>query len=172
MWQPDNNIFEQQQKYGKAGQELSKRENSRGQRDVVISANNNEEVFILPVVPEISVTAPQENEPFKTADKGYMNMIGDLGLRQFTIASIFPVRHYPFMRPGSSAEPFDYINFINKWRIEKVPFRVVASRHNGRVWFNIPMLVDNFEYQVLKSGNIQYTLQLTEYVFHSELLKR
>lgn len=143
-----------------------------GQRDIIISANNNEEIVTLPIVPEVSVTSPQENERFKTADKGYMNLIGDLGLREFTIDSIFPNKGaYLSLRPGSVAEPFLYVNFINKWRIEKVPFRVVASRPDGRVWFNIPMLVDSFEYELLKGGSIDYSLSLSEYPFYQELIK-
>lgn len=143
-----------------------------GQRDIIISANNNEEILVWPIVPEVSVSSPQNNEEFQTADRGSMNLIGELGLRQFTIDSIFPnAGAYLPMRPGSVAYPFTYVNFINKWRIEKVPFRVVASRPDGRVWFNIPMLVDSFEYTLLKGGSIKYTLTLKEYVFYKELVK-
>lgn len=142
-------------------------------RDIIISANNNDEVVILPIVPEVSVTSPQDNETFKTADQGYMNLIGDLGLRQFEISSIFPAgKHYPHMRRGSVDKPFKYVDFINKWRIEKVPFRVIASRPDGSLWFNIPMLVDDFQYTLTKAGNIIYTLSLSEYVFHWELVKK
>lgn len=140
-------------------------------RDVIISANNNEEVVVLPVVPTIPVSTTQENEEFKTADQGSMNLIGDLGLRSFSIDSIFPVEgSYEGMRPGSVGEPFVYVDFINKWRMEKVPFRVIASRPDGSLWFNIPMLVDNFSYEHTKSGAIKYKLSLTEYVFHWELV--
>lgn len=140
-------------------------------RDIIISANNNEEVVVLPIVPEIEVNSPQDNEEFKTAAQGYMNLIGDLGLRRFTISSVFPSgSHYLHMRPESWNRPFKYVDFINKWRREKVPFRVIASRPDGSLWFNIPMLVDDFQYRLTKAGNIVYTLQLSEYPFHWELV--
>lgn len=142
-------------------------------RDVIISANNNEEVITLPIVPTISVNSTQENEAFKTADQGYMNLIGDLGLREFTISSIFPVDGaYQFMRSGSVGRPFRYVDFFNKWRREKVPVRVITSRPDGSLWFNLPMTVDDFSYDLLKSGSIKYSITLREYKFHWELVDK
>lgn len=142
-------------------------------RDIIVSANNNEEVLVLPLVPDIPVSSSQDNEIFKTADQGYMNLIGDLGLREFEIQSIFPVEGtYQYVRPGALTRPFKYVDFFNKWRREKVPFRVIASRPDGSLWFNLPMTVDNFSYDLTKNGNILYNLSLKEYVFHWELVDK
>lgn len=143
-------------------------------RDIIFSANNNEEIIILPVVPDIPMTRTQENERFKVSGKGYLNLIGEMGLREFSISSYLPSQKIPSMRPGSIAEPFKYIDFFNKWRDEKVPIRVVASRPNGkggsREWFNMAILVDNLEYTLLGNGSIEYSLECSEYPFWSDLI--
>lgn len=142
-------------------------------RDIIISANNNEEVVVLPIVPEINTSKPQDNEEFKTATQGYMNLIGDLGLKVMQVNSIFPASgHYPHMRPGSWDKPFKYVDFFDKWRMEKVPFRVIASRPDGTLWFNLPMTVEDFSYDYTKAGNIVYSLTLKEYKFHWELVEK
>ena len=133
--------------------------------NIVFSANNREEVIILPVVPEIELGNPQENERFKTINNGTMNLIGDEGLRTFSITSIFPSKNYPWLKPGSLAEPFRYVAFFNKWRARKVPLRIVASKPDGTEWFNMPCLIDNFSYKVLRNGDIAYTLEVSEYRF-------
>lgn len=133
--------------------------------DIVFSANNNEEVMILPVVPEIEVDKPQSNEQFETVNSKPLNLIGEEGLRTFPITSIFPAQKYPWLRPGSLAEPFKYVDFFNKWRDRKVPLRIVTSRPDGSEWFNMPCLIDNFTFKVRRNGDIAYTLEISEYIF-------
>lgn len=142
-------------------------------RDIIISANNNEQVVILPIVPDINVEDSQMNEDFQTADQGFMNLIGDKKLKVFSLSSIFPAGDsYQHMRNGSVNDPFVYIDFFSKWRGEKVPFRVVASRPDGSLWFNLPMTVDDFSYELTKSGSAKYNLKLKEYKFHWELVEK
>lgn len=136
--------------------------------NIVFSANNREEVIILPVVPEIEMDKPQENERFQTINNGTLNLIGDEGLRTFSITSIFPSKEYPWMKPGSVAEPFRYVDFFNKWRARKVPLRIVTSKPDGTEWFNMPVLIDNFNYRVRRNGDIAYTLECSEYRFVQE----
>lgn len=133
--------------------------------NIIFSANNNEEVMVLPVVPEIEINKPQNNEEFETINNGTLNLIGDEGLRTFSIASIFPSQEYGWLKPGSTAEPFKYIEFFNKWRDKKVPFRVITSKKDGTEWFNMAVLIDNFSYKVRKNGDVGYTLDLSEYRF-------
>ncbi|WP_313757075.1 hypothetical protein [Tissierella sp.] len=133
--------------------------------NIVFSANNNEEVMVLPVVPEIEVNKPQNNEQFETLNNGTINLIGDEGLRTFSIASIFPSQKYSWLKHGSVAEPFKYVDFFNKWRAKKVPLRVVTSRPDGREWFNMPCVIDSFTFKQLRNGDIEYTLDMAEYRF-------
>lgn len=134
-------------------------------RDIIFSANNNEEVMILPAVPEVEVDKPQNNEKFETINNGTLNLIGDEGLRTFSITSILPSQKYHWLRPGSVAEPFKYVDFFNKWRDKKVPIRIVTSRMDGTEWFNMPCLVDNFKFRLRKNGDIAYSLEISEYPF-------
>ena len=133
--------------------------------NIVFSANNREEVMILPVVPEIEMDKPQSNERFETINNGTLNLIGDEGLRTFSITSIFPSQKYPWLKPGSVAEPFKYVDFFNRWRAKKVPLRIVTSRPDGREWFNMACLIDNFTFKLRKNGDIAYTLDVSEYPF-------
>lgn len=133
--------------------------------NIIFSANNNEEVMILPVVPEIDLNNPQNNEKFETINSGTLNLIGQEGLRTFSITSIFPSQQYPWLKPGSVAEPFKCVDFFGKWRDEKVPFRCITSKKDGTEWFNMAVLVDNFDYKVRRNGDIAYTLELSEYPF-------
>lgn len=134
-------------------------------RDIIFSANNNEEVMILPVVPEIEVSKSQNNEQFETINNGTMNLIGDEGLIVFSITSIFPSKNYSWLRPGSVSDPFIYVDFFNKWRSEKVPIRIVVSRPSGKSWFNKAVLIDSFTYKLRRNGDIEYTLDVSEYRF-------
>lgn len=133
--------------------------------NIVFSANNNEEIMILPVVPELEVNKAQNNEAFETINNGTLNLIGDIGLRTFSITSIFPSQNYSWLKAGSVAEPFKYVDFFNKWRDKKVPIRVVTSRTDGTAWFNMACTIDNFTYKQRKNGQIDYTLDITEYPF-------
>lgn len=134
-------------------------------RDIIFSANNNEEIIILPVVPEIEIDTPQNNEEFETINNGTLNLIGEMGLRSFSIASIFPSRAYGWLRPGSVAEPFAYVDFFDKWREKKVPMRIVTSKFDGSEWFNFPCLIDSFSHKARKNGDVGYTLEVSEYPF-------
>lgn len=134
-------------------------------RNFIMSANNNEDVFVFPIVPEINVAKPQNNEEFETIDNGTFNLIGKEGLRTFTVSSIFPSRQYPWLKPGSIPEPFQYIAFINKWRAKQVPFRVITSRPDGREWFNMPVTVEDFDFSFLRNGDVRYSISFKEYRF-------
>lgn len=133
--------------------------------NIIFSANNNEEVMILPVVPETKLDKPQHNERFETINNGTLNLIGKEGLRSFSITSIFPSREYGWLKPGSLAEPFKYVDFFNKWRAKQVPFRVITSRPDGSEWFNMAVLIDDFNYGIRRNGDIAYSLSVSEYPF-------
>lgn len=133
--------------------------------NIIFSANNNEEVMILPVVPEIEINKSQNNEQFETINNGTINLVGDEEIRTFSITSILPSQKYRWLKSGSVADPFRYVDFFNKWRAKKVPFRVITSKRDGTEWFNMAVLIDNFSYTVRKNGDVEYTLDLSEYRF-------
>lgn len=133
--------------------------------NIVVSANNNTELLVFPVVPYAEVSTPQANEEFDTINAGKLNLIGDIGLRTLSISSIFPNNDYKWIKSGSSNNGWEYIDFFNKWRSKKVPFRIIITTDKGKEWLNMACTVDNFAYGEKRNGDIAYTLDLKEYIF-------
>lgn len=134
--------------------------------DIVFSANNNEQVMVLPVVPPgLEFDEPQENEEFKHLT-GSLNILGNMGLKTVGISSFFPVnKNYSFMKNGAEKDGWKYVEFFRKYRQKKLPFRVVITSKDGRELLNMPCSVDSFSYNVDKVGDIQYQLGIKEYPF-------
>ena len=53
--------------------------------NIIFSANNNEEVYVLPIVPPIELNIPRKNEEFETINSGTLNLIGTRGLKSLSI---------------------------------------------------------------------------------------
>ncbi|WP_027399085.1 hypothetical protein [Anaerovorax odorimutans] len=133
--------------------------------EIIFSANNNEEFKVLPIVPnDIEIAQAQSNTEFTTVNAGTLNLIGDLGLRSLSIASIFPTHKYNFLKKGSSSDGWSYVDFFSKWRDKRVPIRLVIT-DNGKEILNIPCTVDNFTYTVRENNDIGYSLEIKEYRF-------
>jgi len=133
--------------------------------NIVVSANNNEEVLVFPVIPkDIQLKTPQENEDFKTINYGTLNLIGDIGLRTINISSIFPKEKKNWSKAGS-VEGSQYVNFFEKWRAKKIPIRLIITLQDGSEWVNMACLIDNFDYSYDKQENINYSLDFKEYKF-------
>ena len=131
--------------------------------NIVVSANNNEEILVFPVVPsDIPLKNPQNNEEFQTINNGTLSLIGDIGLRSLSISSIFLKEKKSWAKAGS-VEGIQYINFFNKWRDKKVPIRVIATLKDGSEWVNMACTVDSFDYSFDRQENINYSLELKEY---------
>ncbi|WP_432408562.1 hypothetical protein [Wukongibacter sp. M2B1] len=134
--------------------------------NIAVSANNNDEVLIFPVIPnDIEVSTPQSNEEFQTINSGILNLIGDIGLRSLSIASIFPTHDYNWLKAGSSSNGWEYVDFFEKWRKEKVPIRIIIALKDGSEWLNMACTIDNFTYGIMRNEDIRYTLDLKEYTF-------
>jgi len=132
---------------------------------IVFSANNNEEIMVLPVIPnDIEVPQPQNNEEFITINNGVLQLIGDMGLRTLSISSIFPTHDYKWIKKGSSSDGWSYVNFFKKWRDKRVPIRIVMTS-NSKTLLNMACTVDNFTPSEAKNGDIRYTLEIHEYRF-------
>lgn len=134
--------------------------------DIVFSANNREEVLVLPFVPlDITVDEPQNNTTFSGLSFE-INLIGNIGLRTLTISSFFPERSYPFANAQAPIGASAYVDFFRKWRTEKVPLRVVWTDNDGAEILNMACTIDTFTRQpASKSGRIAYDLTVREYQF-------
>jgi len=135
--------------------------------NIVVSANNNQEVIVFPIVPpDLAVAQASANEEFNTINAGTLNLIGDIGLRTLTITSSFLLHDFPWKKKGSSMYGWSYVEFFKKWRSKKLPIRIVITTKNNKQWLNMACLVENFTYGPNKAENlINYTLELKEYVF-------
>ena len=134
--------------------------------DIVFSANNNEEIKIIPVIQDgIEVSQGQSNEEFQTINSGTLNIIGDIGLRSLSIQSFFPCRNYTWIKKGASSNGWSYVDFFKKWRGKQVPIRIVMTNKEGKEVLNMPCTVDNFTYSEKRNGDINYSLEIKEYKF-------
>ncbi|QQE76491.1 hypothetical protein JD108_04635 [Brevibacillus composti] len=131
-----------------------------------LSINNNAEVLQLPVPPaEYSVDSPWNNERADGLQQT-LNLIGLKGLRTVEIKSFFPIRDYPFLR-NRNMWGMAYVETIERWRGMRIPVRLVIVDSGGAQSLNMAVTIDSFEWKVGKSGDIEYTLQMTEFAFIS-----
>ena len=134
--------------------------------NVFLSINNNAEVLQLPVPPaEYSVDSPWNNERADGLQQS-LNLIGLKGLRSVEIKSFFPVRDYPFLR-NRNMWGMAYVETIERWREMRIPVRLVIVDSSGAKSLNMPVTIDQFSWSVGRSGDIDYTLRMTEFVFVS-----
>jgi len=134
--------------------------------DIIFSANNNEEIKIMPVVPnDIEIAQSQNNEEFETLNSGTLNLIGDLGLRSLSIQSFFPCNEYRWIKKGASSDGWSYVDFFQKWRKRGVPIRIVMISKTGREVLNMACTIDGFTPAEKRNGDISYSLEIKEYTF-------
>lgn len=134
--------------------------------NVFLSHSNNKEIMQLPVPPaSYNVPSPWNNEKVEGLQQS-LNLIGLKGLRTVEIKSFFPIRDYPFLR-NRSMWGMAYVDTIERWRELRVPIRLVIVDSGGSKSLNMPVTIDEFEWGVGRSGDIDYTLQMTEFTFVS-----
>lgn len=134
--------------------------------DFILSYNNNEGVMTFPVITNGSVTlARDQDNPTFEGLAGQLQALGNTALASFTVESIFPMRRYPWMRPGSFDDGWYYVNTIQAVRERKIPFRAIYLDGNGRTIFNLPVSVESFEYGPDRAGDIAFRLECREYRF-------
>lgn len=134
--------------------------------NVFLSHSNNAEVMHLPIPPaSYNVSSPWSNEKVEGLQRS-LNLIGLQGLRTVEIKSFFPIRDYPFLQ-NRSIWGMAYVDTIERWRELRVPIRLVIVDSGGSKSLNMPVTIDEFEWGVGRSGDIDYTLQMTEFTFIS-----
>jgi len=131
--------------------------------DMIISINNNEKVFILPVCPLPEITDSVTNEVVDTIN-GPINLFGNRNLTAINFESIFLNKEYEWIRSGASADAQSYINFFNEIMDKKIPARLVWIDENGTK-LNIAVTLETFNYSEDIAGDVQYTVDFLEYRF-------
>ena len=57
--------------------------------------------------------------------------IGTLCLRHMEWTALLPVHRYSFMPSEASADGWAYVDFFDRWRDKKVPFRLIVLDSKG-----------------------------------------
>ena len=130
--------------------------------DIILSANNNETVLVLPVIPDKmpELIQPFNNTTFDAVNQE-INLIGTKGLRTVTLQSFFPInKNYPFQRPGSEKDGWKYVAFFNKYGDLKVPIRMIFLNGMEEI-SNMAYTIESYSFQI----NKVYTIELKEYRF-------
>ena len=58
----------------------------------------------------------------------------------------------------------EYVEFFRRWREKLVPMRITITDTDREI-INMAVLVDSFEWEMLRNGDISYSISLTEYTF-------
>ena len=133
---------------------------------IIISVNNNEEVWVLPhCPPDFPIPQPaQRHETYEGLSRDYRR-IGTLELRHMEWTALFPVRRYSWMPQESYKDGWAYLDFFERWRDRKVPFRIIVLDSAGVPRLNMPFTLDSLDTRVRKNGDIEYDIAITEYRF-------
>lgn len=133
---------------------------------IIFSVNNNEEVWTLPhCPPDFPIPQPeQHHETYEGLSRDYRR-IGTLSLRHMEWTALLPVHRYSFMPSEASADGWAYVDFFDRWRDKKVPFRLIVLDSKGAARLNMPVTVDSFDVTVRKNGDLEYSIAVTEYKF-------
>lgn len=131
--------------------------------DIIFSINNNESVIVLPIPCEVQLENPYEHGTFDGL-KGPLTLIGQKGLRSFTLQSYFPIRESSLIRPGATADAWGYVDWFETNRVRGLPMRVIIIYDSGHK-INMACVVNEFSYWVERNGDVAYSLTVTEYAF-------
>ncbi len=134
---------------------------------IIFSVNNNEEVFVFPHTPvDFPLPQPEQHHETYTGLSYDYRRIGTMGLRHLSWTGLLPVGHkYEFMPAEARENGWEYVDFFERWRNKKVPFRLIVLDNDGVARLNIPVTVDAFEPSIKQNGDIEYTITVTEYRF-------
>lgn len=134
--------------------------------DIIFSANNNEQVLTLPVLPENMPEFVQtyKNSTFESIN-GELNLIGNKALRTVSFSCFFPTKKYKFIRPKAIEDGWAYVAFFNKYANNKMPIRMIFVDNDNREISNMAYTIESFNSYVDKVLDIQYSLDLKEYRF-------
>lgn len=131
---------------------------------IVLSANNQQEVFVIPYCPpDVQIEAGQTVDDYDGLSFHLM-MPGNLEPCKVSWSAIYPCRNYPFCEPSSETDPEAFVAFIRRWREKYYPIRIVIT-DDSKTILNMAALVESFSYSYTKVGNLNYSLSLVEYRF-------
>lgn len=126
--------------------------------------------LVVPFVqPPVKFGQTNKHEVFETLKFGDIVLLGGKGLRTVEWSSFFPVNKlfYNFTEYDSLSDGKEYVTFLEEH--SEVPFRLIITE-NFKTIRNMLVVVDSFEYEYDKVGDIIYTLKLLEYPDNADTL--
>ncbi len=137
---------------------------------IYTSANNNEEILVLPIVPKELPEVIQEycHEDFESNTKS-LTLIGRGKARTLTLSFLLPVnKNYNKINKKADNNGWAYIEFWQKWSERKVPMRLIITE-GAKELLNIAYVIKSLNYKVDKKKDIIATLEIKEYIFTREV---
>lgn len=130
----------------------------------VLSANNYEEVFVLPYLPpEWSWSEGQTIDTYDGLSRS-ITMPGNMEPQTFSWSALYPRQRYSFTAAKADTNPEAFVEFIRKWREKHYPLRLTITDGDKTLVY-IPVLVDSFSHSYLKNRDLKYSISLVEYKF-------
>lgn len=133
-------------------------------RKVILSFDNGNEKFTLPVTPkEFLIGDNQNNTTVNITEAGELNLLGFRNLKTLTLESFCPNGHnYPFIVSDELKDPYEYVAILRRWKESHKPIRVVITQSD----VNLAMGIEGLQYGPRDgSGDVYFSLALKEYRF-------
>ncbi|MGI5873542.1 MAG: LysM peptidoglycan-binding domain-containing protein [Bacillota bacterium] len=146
-----------------------------------LSYNNNQERFMLPVLPEsFEMVCAGQNTKVGVLNLGALNLIGYPDLETISFSSHFPADPRPYAQyqgvkvgfrknrlngqwyewKSGFIRPFEYVRMIQNWQKKCFPIRLIVTGTT----INHAMAIESFTYgQHGPTADVDYTLSLSEY---------
>lgn len=128
--------------------------------EIYFSTLDREIIRIPYVPPNIELGSSLDTQEFETESGQKLLLKGKEGLRTFSISSFFPSKFYSWLLiPNHLLAPL-YIDFFNRNRTKIL--RVVIL--NLSLNLNMLCVIKDFKYSKKQNGDINYTLEIQEYI--------
>lgn len=130
---------------------------------IIFSDMEGKTVLVVPLVnPPLKFGQTNKHETFETLKYGDIVLIGGKGLKTVEWSSFFPQKKslYDFVQYLADEFGKTYVKFLEEHSEE--PFRLIIL-DGVKTIRNMLVVVDSFEYEYDKMGNIQYSVKLVEF---------
>lgn len=134
--------------------------------NIIISDVSGVSTLIFPIVPvDTKISANGQSETINALD-GRFRIIKNKDLKSIGWSSFLPVnKSYNFVKKGSLANGWLYITFLELMKKYKLPVRIIVTSDKKAPILNMLMSIDDFSYNVDKTGDINYSISLTEFPY-------
>lgn len=132
--------------------------------NIILTDLANITVYLIPVVPAgTKISALGANSTQNTLS-GKIRVLDNPSLRTIAWTSFFPVnKNYNFVSSKTFPNGWVYVDFIETMRKLKLPIRIIGTSAKKILMFNFLATIDEFSYGVDKTGDINYSILLTEF---------